>query len=409
MDALKGLARRATQTFREKVSNADSTSDGGLIDTTKKVRQFEKTAVTLSDKVLRVAKLIEELGSLVRDIGEEYKQMPDLFPETQQLADDTLAFGTTLVQKAQEHQAPLKDHAFDLLGNFIKDIQKMRDIEEDRKKKQLEYDFFRQKVLELRKSPPKDFTRIPRNEQILETWRTELWKSTEANKAIVSMLFSQGQRAIDQSVLTVGQVLNSFLNIAASGAKHTYGNARLPLYPVAPLLTPAPLPPNPLPPFQYPNTTGQPPAPVNYAPSGDYNSPNPPHSQQWQQPQPPQQHQQQPAWGQQQQPPQQNWGQQQQPQQPQHQQQQQPPSWNPQPQNQAPQQPAAWATPQQQPQHQQQQNSDPHQTQQQWPQSAPQSQSNRPEQPPQPAPQQEQQYQHATAPAEQQQAPKPSE
>lgn len=345
MDAIKGLARRATQTFREKVTSAETTNDEKLNDVCKKVRLMEKNAVTLSDKVLRVAKLIEELGALMKDIGEEFKSVPDLSPETQQIADDTLTFGTTLVQKATEHQQPLKEHAFDALGAFVRDIVKLRDAEDDRKKKQLEYDFFRQKVLELRKSPPKDFTRIPRNEQILENWRVELWKSTENTKTVASTLYSQGQRALDQSVLTVGQVLNSFLNIAASGAKHTYGNARLPLYSSAPVLTPAPLPPNPLPPFQYPNSAAPPPAQVSYAPTAqDYHSPQNTHGQWNGQPQ------QQPSGAWAQPPPQQQWGQasQQQPQAPQQQtawgQPASPnPTWGQAPVAQQQQQPQTWA------------------------------------------------------------------
>jgi hypothetical protein len=296
MDAIKGLARRATQTLREKVSHADQTNDDKLNEATRKVRIFEKSSVAVSDKVLKIARIIEDLSTALRDIGEEYRQCPDLSPESAQLAEDMFSFGTTLLAKAQEHQAPLKDQAFDILGNFIRELPKLKDAEEDRKKKQLEYDFFRQKVLELRKSPPKDFTRIPRNEAILENWRQELWKSTESNKAVVSNLYATGQRALDQAVLTVAQVVGSFSNLAAAGSKAQFVNARLPIYSNAPLLQPAPLPPNPLPPFQSPGAYQGAPPPAPYAGAQDTGA-------QWQnQQQPPpgwQPSQTQPAWGQQ--------------------------------------------------------------------------------------------------------------
>ena len=281
MDAIKGLARRATQSLREKVSNADQTNDDKLNDGVRKVRLFEKSSVTISDKVLKIARIMEELSTALRDIGEEVRQCPDLAPESAQLAEDMFNFGSTLLAKAQEHQAPLKDQAFDILGQFIRELPKLKDAEEDRKKKQLEYDFFRQKVLELRKSPPKDFTRIPRNEAILENWRQELWKSTENNKSVVSNLYAQGQRAVDQAVLTVAQVVGSFASLVSAGAKAQFVNARLPIYSNAPLLQPAPLPPNPLPPFQPPGTYQNSPPPAQYTATPD------PSTQQWQNPQQP--------------------------------------------------------------------------------------------------------------------------
>ncbi|PWU96743.1 hypothetical protein C4B63_18g142 [Trypanosoma cruzi] len=251
MEAIKGLARRTTQSIREKVKNREATGHDELLEvTSKKVLQYQKSGEVICSKLIRAAGLIEELGRLMKDVGEEYQSVSDLPQESSQLATDVLDMGTKLVATAQEHQKGLKEEGFDVLNAFIKNTSKLRDAEEARRKNRLEYDFFRQKVLELRSCPPKDTSRIPRNEQKMENWRVEFWRATENHKAVCSQLYVEGQRAIDLSVLTLTKVLGSFMNIAGDGFKQQFVNARLPVYPTAPILTPAPLPPNPMPAFQ---------------------------------------------------------------------------------------------------------------------------------------------------------------
>ncbi|ORC90723.1 uncharacterized protein TM35_000071470 [Trypanosoma theileri] len=306
MDAIKGLARRTTQSIREKVTHTETSPEDEMLDeTSKKVRQFQKTSEVLCVKLIRAASLIEELGKLVKDIGEEYQKVPDLQPDAIKFADDVLEVGNKLIATAQEHQKGLKTQGFDVLNSFMKEVKKLKDAEDTRRKNQLEYDFFRRKVLELRRDPPKDTSRIPRNEQTLENWRVELWRATENNKAICSNLYAEGQRGIDLSVLTLTQVLGSYLGIAGGGFKQQFVNARLPVYPTGPILPPAPLPPNPLPPYQPPlqpggygsATYGQPPQPQQgwQQSQPPYAQPTPPaqqQSQNWHQQQQQQQQQQ---------------------------------------------------------------------------------------------------------------------
>ncbi|EKF37717.1 hypothetical protein MOQ_002083 [Trypanosoma cruzi marinkellei] len=250
MEAIKGLARRTTQSIRDKVKNREAAGHDELLEgTSKKVLQYQRSSEVICTKLTRAAALIEELGRLLKDVGEEYQNIADLPQESSQLATDVLDLGTKLVATAQEHQKGLKE-GFDVLSAFIKNASKLRDAEKARRKNQLEYDFFRQKVIDLRSCPPKDTSRIPRNEQKMENWRVEFWRATENNKAVCSQLYVEGQRAIDLSVLTLTRVLGSFMNIAGDGFKQQLVNARLPVYPTAPILPPAPLPPNPMPPFQ---------------------------------------------------------------------------------------------------------------------------------------------------------------
>ncbi|KAH9579801.1 hypothetical protein LSM04_001897 [Trypanosoma melophagium] len=257
MDTIKGLARRTTQSIREKVTHTETSAQDEMLDeTSKKVRQFQKTSEVLCVKLIRIASLMEELAKVVRDVGEEYQKVPDLQPDSVKFAADVFEFGNKLIATSREHQKGIQNQGFEVLNSFIKEMKRLKDAEDTRRKNQLEYDFFRRKVLELRRDPPKDNSRIPRNEQILENWRVELWRATENNRAICSQLYAEGQRAIDLSVLTLTQVLDSYLGIAGGGFKQQFVNVRLPVYPAGPLLPPAPLPPNPLPPYQPPVQPG---------------------------------------------------------------------------------------------------------------------------------------------------------
>lgn len=264
MESLKSFARRTTQGIREFVSRSGpSPVDVQIAEVTAKVRVMEAKSSSISEKVIRVARLMEELGTALREIGEEYRAVPDLAKESKDLAEDVYVVGTKLIETSQEHQIGLKDNSFELLLSFTKQCAKLREVEGERRHHQLEYDFFTEKVQDLRKIPQKDFTRLPRNEQIMEGWRTELWRVTEHNKALCSQLYVDGRRAIDKSVLTTIQVLHSFVDIASTGFSQTFQNVRLPSYSTVPVLPPCSLPP---PPSQSRDPSTGPPGPP--APTG---------------------------------------------------------------------------------------------------------------------------------------------
>ncbi|KAG5473328.1 hypothetical protein CUR178_03248 [Leishmania enriettii] len=245
MEALKGIARRTTQSLREMVSRTEVTPEEmRLTEVMAKVRVMETKGEVICEKVIQAARLMGELGTTLREIGEEYKGVPDLPKESRELADDVFEVGVKLVETSQEHQKGLKDNGFELLRSFSKQCAQLREVEEARRHHQLEYDFFKSKVEYLRTSPQKDFTRLPRNEQILENWRVELWRATERSKAMCSQLFVAGRQAIDRSVLTTIQVLHSFVEIASTGFSQTFQGVRLPTYPSEPVLPPAALPPS---------------------------------------------------------------------------------------------------------------------------------------------------------------------
>ncbi|KPI84839.1 hypothetical protein ABL78_6096 [Leptomonas seymouri] len=243
METLKGFARRTTQSLREMVSGSEtSLEEARLQDISNKVRVIEAKGEAICRKVIQAARLMEELGTTLKELGEEYKGVPDLPKESRELAEDVFIVGIKLVETSQEHQKGLKDNGFELLRAFSKQCSHLREVEETRRHHQLEYDFFRAKVQDLRSAPQKDFTRLPRNEQILESWRVELWRVTERSKALCSQLYVDGRRAVDRSVLTTVQVLHSFVEIASTGFTQTFQSVRLPSYPLEPVLLPTALP-----------------------------------------------------------------------------------------------------------------------------------------------------------------------
>jgi hypothetical protein len=257
METLKGFARRTTQSLREMVSGSEtSPEEAKLVEIFSKVKTMEAKGEVICQKVIQAARLMEELGTTLKELGEEYKGVPDLPKESRELAEDVFIVGIKLVETSQEHQKGLKDNGFELLRAFSKQCAHLREVVETRRHHQLEYDFFKAKVQDLRSAPQKDFTRLPRNEQILESWRVELWRVTEQSKALCSQLYVDGRRAADRSVLTTVQVLHSFVDIASTGFAQTFQGVRLPSYSLEPVLPPTALPAAHAPSQQKHNTNG---------------------------------------------------------------------------------------------------------------------------------------------------------
>jgi hypothetical protein len=294
MDAFKGVFRRANQSVKERTGRADVTNDGALDEAIKRVRLMEQKGMLIMDKVGKLQRCFEEMGSLCVGISEDYRSTMieggGTPQEMVQLATELAAYGAEVNAKAQELQRNMKENAYDNIASFARDVPGLRALEEDKKKKQLEYDFFRTKVQTLIKEQPKDHSRIPRNESIRESWRTQLWQSSENMKTQVSALHSNGQRCLDSAVYTVAMTMGNFTGYALNSAKNHFVNAHLPAYNTAPLLPPAPLPPPP-PPYQQPvpqyghGGPGAPGAPPAYGsqPSGQYGTPQHQHQHQHQQ------------------------------------------------------------------------------------------------------------------------------
>lgn len=285
MDAVKGVFRRANQSIKEKSGKVENSTDKEVLNAMNRVRSMATAGNGMMDKVAKLSRAMEDVGALTIGIAEDYKnQVVEglTAPEMVQLMVEMNACGQEIVGKAQELQRSMKENAYDNIGAFAKEVPNLKNLEEDMTKKQLEYDFFKNKVNELCRNPPKDSTRIPRNEGIRENWRQQHWHAQEHLKQVISNLHSNGMRSMDTCVYTVAMTLGNFSGYTVNSAKNHFVNARLPTYNTTPLLPPAQIPPPP-PPFQQPQQQayggGQPPNQYGspqqgqYGTQSQYNSP----------------------------------------------------------------------------------------------------------------------------------------
>jgi hypothetical protein len=252
MDAFKGVFRRATQSTKEKTGSVEATVDTASIDVNKRIVQFQKTSVVLSEKVRKLEEALLVVGTMCREIGEEYRamavgepgQQPPMYDGVVALSGELAAFGAEVHAKSTEMQKNLREHAFDPMTNFLHDLPLLKSLEEDRRKKQLEHDFFKTKVEGLIKDPPKDFSRIPRNEMIRENWRQQLHQASEGLKIGLSKSYAAGQQAVDGTVYCVAMTMGNWAGAMANGCGR-FAQAQLPAYPAQPILVAEQLPPPP--------------------------------------------------------------------------------------------------------------------------------------------------------------------
>jgi hypothetical protein len=100
-------------------------------------------------------------------------------------------------QKIQPHAAfsakALRDHVT-LLDRFVRDVETLDAMLEERESRLLEYDFFRHKVAGLRASPPSDTARIPRNEGRVMEFKQQYDDATNRLRQLLQERVAAGQR-----------------------------------------------------------------------------------------------------------------------------------------------------------------------------------------------------------------------
>ncbi|EPY19828.1 hypothetical protein STCU_09275 [Strigomonas culicis] len=243
MEVIKGYARRTTQSIRERISGAStSAEEQQLLEGEEKVRRLEASSRTIGDKLIKMARLIEEIGVTMKEIGDEYKQVPDLVDDSQRICQDVLAVGAKLTAAAREQQQQLSETGFRPIQEFSRSCAKLSEAEKLRQQHHLELDFFKRKVQQLRTTPQRDCSRLPRNEQRLHTWRVEVWRSSEICRALTSELYVLGRRAIDTGVLTVAGMVQNYFTVGASETSVAFHSLHLPEYQTEPVLPPLPAP-----------------------------------------------------------------------------------------------------------------------------------------------------------------------
>ena len=247
MDTLKSIARRATQTTKEKVGNANATTDPVLKEGMQQIRNYERVTMSIADKVSRLCQVLDDLALILKEIGEDYKKNASSsnLQTPREMVDMTMSliqFGSEIGVKSDEIKANLKQVCYDPLIAYGKECEGLQKLEDQRRNQQLEYDFFKAKCADLLTKQQKDSTRIPRNEQIREKWRHELYTTTEAMKSSGSSLFNKGVKTVDNALFQVCMSMGKYSALAAKSSQEHFGNSTLPLYDDFIIMPPAPLP-----------------------------------------------------------------------------------------------------------------------------------------------------------------------
>ncbi|KAG8346289.1 hypothetical protein TRVL_02888 [Trypanosoma vivax] len=211
MKYFRGMSHRITQAIKEKIRRKKrSEEDDQLQDTRKRIYEYEKISKRFRSKLCRATKLLNELGQLLKEVGNEYQLVPDLNPEGAQLGRDIYFAGVEILQSAEEHRRNLKENGIDLLNHFLSGTKEVERAKNVHRKRQLEHDFYNEKVLELEAQKTKDVVRIGRNTAKLQLQRAQLWNAAEEDKAICTKLHFEGKKAIDVSVVAISRVFCNF-------------------------------------------------------------------------------------------------------------------------------------------------------------------------------------------------------
>nr|CCC91156.1 conserved hypothetical protein [Trypanosoma congolense IL3000] len=243
MESLKGIARRVTQSIKEKVNNAELTKeDEALRSASTKVRQLEKVGKSLEAKFIRASALLEELSGILKEIGSEYLCVPDIQPESEKIARDMFSLGNRLMESSISQRRELKEEGTDMLTSFLKNVAVLNESEEMYRKLRLEYNFQREKVWKLRREEGKDSDRLVRNESRLEDWHVRLWSAGEKSRSSCSRLYYDGRTSIDLSILGFTRVLREYFGALGTQMKEKFSVMQLPTYSTEPILPPTQMP-----------------------------------------------------------------------------------------------------------------------------------------------------------------------
>ena len=193
-EAVKGFCRRQSQSLGEKYRGVRSTRDDAVEQQLTTVTSYRTFAKSLSDRLSRIAHNVEDTVACLEAIKEEARmvvsgdgsEMADISKRVEMLCLDLR------VKCAQLNDATKQQTEY--LRQYVGECSKMDVLQADRKQKLLEYDFFVNKVSDLRRNPPSDPSRIPRNECRVAEW-TQLYEdANERCKLLTVTLLQNGSR-----------------------------------------------------------------------------------------------------------------------------------------------------------------------------------------------------------------------
>jgi hypothetical protein len=114
------------------------------------------------------------------------------------------------------------------LRKYCEECSGIDNVCEDRKAKMLEFDFFRNKVADLKRSPPADPARIPRNEAREQDWQRQYDEANDRLKNLAHKLTLQGIRSVNEGTVQATTGLTKYYGESSQTWRATFGNAGVP-------------------------------------------------------------------------------------------------------------------------------------------------------------------------------------
>eukprot|EP00760_Papus_ankaliazontas_P038921 PhM_4_TR9416/c1_g1_i1/m.12581 len=216
-ESIKGFCRRQSQKVGQTYGNADKTRD---TDVDNMVTQFhaikntnEKIVKAVNGVLKAFATLTDALTEMRGAVATVQTAEPSAFVEELRQFDIAHAEITTKLNNIEQK---LRSEGEAPLLKIRDDYPSMKLALEDRHSKKLEFDFFRNKVAELEKSPPKDPERLPRNQAILQKWKADYEAANVSTKAQLKTLLDNARVATRGCVSSYFNAYTSFLNEGAA-------------------------------------------------------------------------------------------------------------------------------------------------------------------------------------------------
>lgn len=211
-EVVKGFCRRRTQQFREEVSKAAApTVDPDVEAKCQAYLHLRSTTGTISSKLRELNMHVAGANRCINEIQLALKPpvatgvqsfVPLQDEELDIIAKKLEVFVLDAAERERALSATLLESAAEL-ARFVEEAQQYEALQEVRRDNMLEYDFFRDKVEDLRKSPPSDGTRLPRNETRLEDWKMRYQDATNRLMNFMNNSSQAGHNALRGGLMGV--------------------------------------------------------------------------------------------------------------------------------------------------------------------------------------------------------------
>jgi len=196
-ESIKGFFRRQSQKVGQTVGGQERTEDVTLKEQQQNFEAMKKINDNLGIAISVFVKNLSAVASSLMDVRRAVSDVP-AFAEDIQLLD---VAHYEIVAKIVNIDKALKERSEVPFSKVREAYNGIAVALADRDAKKLEYDFFRNKVRELKANPPKEADRLPRNEAILAKWQTDFEAADQQAKELLSMTLARGL-AVQRSAMT---------------------------------------------------------------------------------------------------------------------------------------------------------------------------------------------------------------